>query len=310
MGNDEWARVPMQTSAWLSSCLEVWPGDVERVEVEGAVAPLVRRRGALELIGRELSEPSDVLWRDPEAAARVAARLRRKPLVLRRLLADSPLVSGLRLAVVRRSVGAPVVALGDAWRGADGALSRRRAADMRRARRRAESLGDVVLEVTTPAPAEVEAALARVAAVEDSGWKRNAGTSLARDDRRRAFFAAYGRRAAEEGILRCAFLTIGGRDAAAHLAVEWKRAYWLLKIGYDTEFARASPGQLLMFDTVRAAAERGLERYELLGAAAPWTEMWTHEHRETVSLVALAPSLRAAAAVAGEAVRTLRRRGS
>lgn len=298
----------MQTRAWLSSCLEVWPGEVELVEVDGAVAPLVRRRAALELIGRELSEPSDVLWRDADAGRRLAARLRRKPLVLRRLLADSPLVGGLRVAVVRRSAGAPVVTLGADWRGPDGALSRRRAADLRRARRRAESVGEVAVEVTAPAPDEVEAALARLAAVEDSGWKQQAGTSLARDERRRTFFSAYGRRAAEEGILRCAFLTIAGRDAAAHLAVEWKDAYWLLKIGYDAEFARASPGQLLMFDTVRAAAERGLDRYELLGSAAPWTEMWTHEHRETVSLLGLAPSLRGVAAVAGEAVRTLRQR--
>jgi CelD/BcsL family acetyltransferase involved in cellulose biosynthesis len=57
--------------------------------------------------------------------------------------------------------------------------------------------------------------------------------------------------------------------------VECFDRFWLFKIGYDEQFARCSPGTLLMLHTVRYAAERGLVSYEFLGSADPWTAHWT-----------------------------------
>ena len=65
------------------------------------------------------------------------------------------------------------------------------------------------------------------------------------------------------------------------LAVECGERFWLLKIGYDEEFARCSPGVLLMLHTVRYAATRGLKSYELLGRVEPWTRVWARSRVPT-----------------------------
>jgi len=64
------------------------------------------------------------------------------------------------------------------------------------------------------------------------------------------------------------------------IALEQNGGFWLLKVGYDERFSHASPGQLLLRDTIRYAAQAGLASYEFLGTAEAWTEMWTKEqHR-------------------------------
>jgi CelD/BcsL family acetyltransferase involved in cellulose biosynthesis len=283
---DEHARLPTQTDAWTQAYRASYSVRVETVEVEGARAVLLRRGPLRELVGRHVLEPTDVVWRDEEAARDLAAALADTPIVVHRLVADSPLVSRMR-ALTRPAPPCPVVHLDERWLQQGGALSGRRASDLRRAARRADGLGGVEVEFQSPSPEAVEAAVARVAAVEDKSWKGVAGTSLVHDAARRSFFTNYARRAAADGVLRCAFLTIGGADAAAQLGVEWDNAYWPLKIGFDAKFAKCSPGQLLMLEAIRAAAARGLDRCEFLGVAAPWTEMWTRDARQTLSLLAL-----------------------
>lgn len=297
----------MQTDAWRDAYLAVWPGPTTEVAVDGAWATLVRRGPSYELLGRELYEPTDVVWADREAAARLAFELRRRPLSLNRILGDSPLVEHVPGAFVRPGRPCPIVHLDGRWRTEVGGLSARRASDLRRARRRAEEHGAVQLEIVAPTEADADTCLARLAAVEDAGWKGHAGTSLARDVRRRRFFSELARRTAAAGELRFAFLTIDGEDAAGQLALVWRDAWWVLKIGYDPRFARASPGQLLMFDTIRHAASVHLERYELLGTAAEWTAMWTRDVRPTASLVWIRPTPAGIATAAVEAIRALRR---
>jgi CelD/BcsL family acetyltransferase involved in cellulose biosynthesis len=80
------------------------------------------------------------------------------------------------------------------------------------------------------------------------------------------------------------FLHINNAPAAMQIAVEVDRSVWLMKVGYDAQFARCSPGSLLLAETIRDAAERGLATYEFLGASEDWTRVWTETERPTVSL--------------------------
>jgi CelD/BcsL family acetyltransferase involved in cellulose biosynthesis len=68
------------------------------------------------------------------------------------------------------------------------------------------------------------------------------------------------------------------------LAIERGRGFWLLKIGYREEFARCSPGMLLMAETIRYAASKGLASYEFLGNADRWTRVWTSDEMPTVTI--------------------------
>ena len=59
----------------------------------------------------------------------------------------------------------------------------------------------------------------------------------------------------------------------------WRERFWLLKVGLDEEFARCSPGILLMIETMRYAVSRGLHSYESLGQPESGTAMWTQSIR-------------------------------
>ena len=50
------------------------------------------------------------------------------------------------------------------------------------------------------------------------------------------------------------------------------------------QFSSASPGLLLMQETIRYATAAGLATYEFLGRAETWTTVWTNQERETVTL--------------------------
>jgi CelD/BcsL family acetyltransferase involved in cellulose biosynthesis len=297
---------PIEQYIWAKACAEAF-GDQYTLQalVVGpcdrpvAIAPLARRRrplAPLELLGvHALREPMDFLYANKAAAsslARVLAELR-VPLSLKRFPADSAglaaVANGYRsrgLVLSRGAGGCPYLPLDERHAEPQVALSARRWSDLRRARRRAAKLGAVSLEVLSPAPGELEPLLEEAFRVEAASWKGSAGTALLHDPTRQAFFRSYAAAAASKGILQLCFLRIGGRAAAMQIAVETGGRFWLLKVGYDEEFAPCSPGSLLLEETIRHAATRGLHSYEFLGHAEPWTRPWTQRVRPCVHLEA------------------------
>ena len=68
------------------------------------------------------------------------------------------------------------------------------------------------------------------------------------------------------------------------IAVLFRDAWWIYKIGYDEDYARCSTGTILICETIRHAAENQLERFEFLGTSEDWLSMWTREHRQLVAI--------------------------
>jgi CelD/BcsL family acetyltransferase involved in cellulose biosynthesis len=307
---DPWDRLarksgsPIEQYIWVKACVEALSDRyTPRVLVVGprdrpiAIAPLARRRhplAPLELLGvHELREPMDFLYANASAAValvRVLAELR-APLSLKRFPVHSFGLAAVGHAYRKRGLvlsrdagGCPYIQLGERHAEPEQGLSARRRSDLRRARRRAEQLGAVSCEVLSPAPAQLEPLVDEALRVEAAGWKGRAGTALLHDSTRQDFFRRYAAAASSRGILRLCLLRIGGRAAAMQVAVETGGRFWLLKVGYDEEFARCSPGSLLLLETIRYAATRGLRSYEFLGNAESWTRPWTREVRPCVHL--------------------------
>lgn len=318
-------RTPLQDAPWCLAAADTVDADgALAVVVAGdpadpvAIAPLVRRRGRLELLGAAATgEPGDLLYEDAtalEALLDGVAALRR-PLLLNRLPEDSPVPAAVAAAFRRPAVtvqrpAAPhaAIALDPGWTAPEGQLSSRRAGDIRRARRRAEAAGGLEVELLAPAPDELDAALGDAFAIEARSWKGRSGTALAADAGRAAFFRAYAGAAARAGELRLAFLRVGGRRVAMHLSVEFDRRLWLLKIGHDEALARCSPGSLLLLEVVRDAAARGLRAVQMLGGIEPWTRMWTESELPCVTVAAYPPGVASLRPVAADAATVLRSR--
>lgn len=313
---------PMQQYIWARACAEAFDagGRLQIVAVESAgrlaaLAPLVKGGGVispLEMLGvSELYEPMDFLYADPLELSVLANALAdmRAFLHLDRTPADSLVIDAVRKAYRSGWVNTlpappcPYIALNAEWMEPERQFNAGRRSDFRRARRHADRMGAVSCEVLSPAPAELPPLLEAAYAVESAGWKGVKGTALALDTARGNFFRRYAAAASEKGILRLCFLRIDGLAVAMQLAVECNDRFWLLKIGYDKQFARCSPGALLMLHTLSYAATRGLDSYEFLGRPEPWTHNWTQSLRPCVSLRAYPPGWRGSAAQIGALVR-------
>jgi CelD/BcsL family acetyltransferase involved in cellulose biosynthesis len=126
--------------------------------------------------------------------------------------------------------------------------------------------------------------------VEASGWKGGTGTAIGSQVSTRHFYREMARWAASLGWLRLAFLRFDKRAIAFQFDLESGRTYYSLKIGYDPEYERFSPGKLLTYTMVSRAVASGLDTYELLGTDEPWKYRWTDSFHERVMLRCFAPS--------------------
>lgn len=298
----ESGSLPTQDAPWGLAGLACFPGKPRILGVgdptaPAAIAPLVRRGALLEQIGgRELGEPSDLLYRSPEALAELAVAIVKtgRALTLERIPAGSPAIEGLRAALGRRGwvrteegVGHPTIELGVQWAEPGGGLSSSRRSALRRSRRKAEKMGEIEVALLTPQAAEVEALLEEIWGVEARSWKGEAGTAVVFAPQMKDFFQRYAAELAERGSLRIDLLRIDGRAVAMQFGMRWRNRHWLFKIGYDEAFKAGSPGQVLLSESVAAAARDGLASYELLGSRDGWTDVWTKDVNECVRLLAV-----------------------
>ncbi|MFA5975529.1 MAG: GNAT family N-acetyltransferase [Elusimicrobiota bacterium] len=296
-------HLPMQQFIWWQACASAFTqnGELRIVVVEEgndvvAIAPLVQPAGkaGAEMLGAsQFSEPTDVLYANEDVLPVLAEAIvgLRIPLSLRRVPADSLLPNALAKAYRRRGMLIarpgnpwPWITLDPSWAEPESKFNSKRRAYLHRARRIAEELGTVTSEVVTPTPATLQPLLEKAFAVEAAGWKGKAGTALALDPLRGTFYRRYTAAACEAGTLRLCFLHINGRAAAMQIAIETGHRLWLMKIGYNDKFSACSPGNLLMQETIRHAATRGLSSIAFLGEMEPWKEQWTQEQNRCVVL--------------------------
>jgi CelD/BcsL family acetyltransferase involved in cellulose biosynthesis len=144
--------------------------------------------------------------------------------------------------------------------------------------------------------------------VESANWKGESGSGLAYDAVIQGFYRRFSQLASKQGILRILLMKCGDETAAVQLGVDYKNRFWLLKMGYDQNFSRCSPGELLIVESLRLAAERGMEAYEFTGTPESWTQKWTSTVHNSVSVRIYAEGLRGLMSVAAETSRAAARR--
>jgi CelD/BcsL family acetyltransferase involved in cellulose biosynthesis len=311
---------PIQQCLWSQSCCAALPlkGELQLVVVKtgsqiGAIAPLVRIKGVLgrlEHLGvKMLREPADFVFSNPVALKNLAHNIAKLgfPLFLDRIPADSPTVAAIQaayrgrgLVLVRPGPSYPRILLHQGWLKPESQLNSGRRSDLRRAIRNAEKNGPLSYQILSPAPSQLGPILEEAWEVEAANWKGSEGSAIAYDKLRGQFYRHYAAAASAAGILRLCFLRVAGKAAAMQFALEYAGGFWLLKIGYREEFAKCSPGMLLIAETIRYAASKGLVSYEFLGNADNWTRIWTQDEIQSVTIRAYPFQVRGLAALAAD----------
>jgi CelD/BcsL family acetyltransferase involved in cellulose biosynthesis len=142
-----------------------------------------------------------------------------------------------------------------------------------RLRRTAEPTLEIV------AGRDVAAALPDAVRLEESGWKRRAGTAICTSSTIQRFYSCLAERMTTRGWLRLHFLTVQGRRIATSYSLAAGKRLYLCKTGYDPAYETCSPFKVLMHFLVRHAFAEGLAEIDLLGDPEPWKLEWTQTSR-------------------------------
>lgn len=313
---------PLLGSDWFLACAVTLcaESDLRIVVVRSkdaicAVAPLVvvRRGGVewLELLGVSvLYEPAGFLYDGVESLQHLVRKIvsLRMPTVLARISAESPIEATFReltryrgVVLSRKTASASYVCIEGGWQDYFRSISGQRRYDYQRKRKRMERLGQVVVRVERPSSrADLPHLLEEVLRIEGAGWKARSGSALLVNQRVRTFIAEYSEMACDRGALVVCFLEVQGHPIATLLGIQAAQRFWVLKIGYDEEWARCSPGIQLTMETIRYAFEQGLEAYEFLGSEEPWQAMWPRRHHALISLALYPTSVRGLLILSGD----------
>lgn len=120
--------------------------------------------------------------------------------------------------------------------------------------------------------------------LEGSGWKTERGSAIAQSPARERFYRRVAEWAVGRGWLRLAFLHVEGRRVAFDFGIEAGGRFYVPKGGFDVEYRKLGPGQLLTYAGIRRAFELGLESYELLGQQDEYKRQWASATRERLRL--------------------------
>jgi len=194
-------------------------------------------------------------------------------------------ITGLRLdSILARELAASAYRLGYSWETtvprsvpavfpeivseeylADHWSSSRRKS-MRRAKARLEAAGSVSLRLLSE-PEDVAAALETFLRLEQDSWKGEAGTACLSNEKDEQFIRAMVMGMAEQGRVIMTELRAGERVVTSAINLTAGTALFAFKIGWDREWAAASPGVLHEAELMLAARHR-LRDYTLFDSCA------------------------------------------
>jgi CelD/BcsL family acetyltransferase involved in cellulose biosynthesis len=117
-------------------------------------------------------------------------------------------------------------------------------------------------------------------AMEGAGWKGHVGGAITCNPVVESFYRTVLSAASEAGHLLCHSLNLDGRPIAMDIGLMMNGRYYSPKIAYDEGFAKYSPGQLLIRQTIQHVAEMGGHRYDFVGPRSHHKAFWTETVRE------------------------------
>ena len=114
--------------------------------------------------------------------------------------------------------------------------------------------------------------------IEHSGWKGQQGSSLNSQPQIRQHFIDMLIKVAAAGMLEIQFLKIAGQRIAFEIGFRSHGIYYSYKIGFDPDYARYSPGQLLMYFQMQHWFEgEEIHKVDSVGEINKATSKWCHE---------------------------------
>jgi CelD/BcsL family acetyltransferase involved in cellulose biosynthesis len=196
----------------------------------------------------------------------------------------------------RHCARSPVLALGQAdVRALRASYPKTLTTRLRRSRKRLEAAGKVEFERRLPGPGDVERVLDAFKAIEDASWKGEREVGIFSTAGRYRFFRALSEAIARRGWLDVGMLSLDGRLISYRYGFRFQGVYLDYNLAYAPEFARLSPGRILLDEMITSSLELGLAAVDASrGAVGDGHQLqeWTDRYVDHYQLWVLAGSAR------------------
>jgi CelD/BcsL family acetyltransferase involved in cellulose biosynthesis len=287
---ERWDRLAVATGAppfvrpgWLQAWAAAFgrTGAVRLITVERggelvAVLPVLAGRFGVQSTTNQETALYRPVTADPDAAAELAERLlAARPRVVDLAAVDvaDPDVVALRdvahragaVELVRTMRRSPFLDVSGDPAAFQRGLSKNRRHGLKRLRNRMAEAGTVEFDVHDGRD-DLAALLAEGLRLEARQWKLAAGSAVLSSPATVAFYTAATRWAADEGLLRLAFLRLSGQSIGFGLCLRYGSTLSFLKIGMDDAHAKLGPGMVLTQHLINHAfADPELRELDFLG---------------------------------------------
>ncbi|MCG3125230.1 MAG: hypothetical protein CHACPFDD_00046 [Phycisphaerae bacterium] len=176
--------------------------------------------------------------------------------------------------VVEPQLGDAVLPLGEDWAGCGEALPKSLAQLNGRRERQLRNLGTLEFEVVTQ-HADLDRLLDACFQIEAASWKGANQSAISSRPQTLAFYQSLAHAAAAHGALRIYLLRLNGTLIAFEYCLAGGGVVYLLKLSFDPQYGKYSPGNVLRMLLLRHAVEtRDAHTYNF-GIESEWKSRWT-----------------------------------
>ena len=317
--SNEWNQLaqsipsPLLTFEWIQSASEAFYSHnkpfigvlSDGTSITGIAPLILKGKGvnkSLRLIGVEyLGEPSGLLYQNADSLKQLFCAIKhlKIPFFLERIpvvqtqysILKRGLISFSGIRFYKSSTSTRYLPIDTNWENYWFSLPSKRRNDLRRARKKAEAMGSIQVSIQSPSSSSIKTVLSEAYQVEDKSWKGRNRTSILANKRLKSFFSTFCNRALHHNWLRIGFLRVDDHTIATIIGLVFCNRFWLLKVGYDQQWAKCSPGMLLITECIHYAFEQHLEGFEFLGSDESWLRAWIRDdHKHDFGLYAFYPS--------------------
>lgn len=157
--------------------------------------------------------------------------------------------------------------------------------NLKRGTRQIEQMGVEFSSVETIE--DLKAALGALFELHQKRWNARGRDGNLKDAAIRAFHVQVAPQLFEHGWLRLYHLKTGHDRIASLYAFRYAKTLYYYQAGFDPEWARFSPGTVLMGKTIEDAISNGLTEYDYLRGEEAYKTRWTKQHRKTYRLTVI-----------------------
>jgi CelD/BcsL family acetyltransferase involved in cellulose biosynthesis len=122
---------------------------------------------------------------------------------------------------------------------------------------------------------DIDKAMGELLSVSKMTWQYENGVAIASKEENIDFFSSFAKAAAERGWLNLWVLRKNNKPIAFMYALNYKGNMFAIKIGFDKEYSKDSPGDFLSGVVVKSCFEQGIAEFEWLGGTNPYKLKWT-----------------------------------